>query len=239
MVKAIIHPESSAGWSPGDLEPVYSVSACGELIFPKGMHGVLKDYFCHSIARDPNDLRSHVRRILLEYEEGNSPGLYAALLDLFIALGKRGVGLRKRMLELAKAMLEPQQFKLLSDSFGHGLEPLHAPIISGSILGRGIEGSLDMIHPVGGGREGGARDALVEAREYIEYSQLDEARVVLERAILREPQRTELYMELLDVYRSTRDSINFSRMSWELKGREIPVPEAWQELMEYFRSFNG
>ena len=236
-MRATTHPEPLPDQFPGAFEPVYPVSGSTELLFPSEYHELLADFFCHCIARDPNDLRSHVRRILLEHEREDRGQLFAALLDLFIALGKRGIRLRGRMLEFAKDKLDPSQYGLLSESFAKGLDSFRVPVVFGSMLGRGIEGNLNLARPVTDKREA-TRDALVEAREYLEYSQLDEARTVLERAILREPRRAELYLDLLAIYRSTRDRGNFSRMSRELERMEAPLPEAWRELAEYFRSLN-
>lgn len=224
----------------GVLEPVFPVSGSTGLSFPSQYHEFLADYFCHCIARDPNDLRSHVRRIMLEREHSHGAGLYPALIDLFIALGQRGARLRLRMLEFAKDALQPQEYHLLRDAFAAGLDAGHAPTVFGSMLAKGVEGKLRLVVPCNGGvREGALRDVLLEAREYLEYSQLDEAREVLERAVLQEPQRLELQLELLDIYRSTRDQGNFFRMSQELEDAAVPVAEAWRELAQHFRSFNA
>jgi hypothetical protein len=219
------------------MEPMYPVLGSTGLCFPPEYHKLLADYFCHCIARDPNDLRSHVRRIFLEREQGRNIRLYAALFDLFIALGNRGSELRHRMLRLAKANLEPHQYNLLHESLAKGLDSIGAPIVHGSVLSRGIEGTLDLVSPAVEERTG-PRDALIEAREYLEYSQLDEARSLLERAVLQEPQRSDLHLELLAIYRSTRNESNFAKMVQELDGMTNPVPKAWQELAEFFRSRN-
>lgn len=219
------------------VEPVYPVSGSTELCFPPEYHRPLAGYFCHCIARDPNDLRSHVRRIFLEREQGQNMQLYAALFDLFIALGNRGSELRQRMLRLAKTNLESYQYDLLHESLAKGLDSIGVPIVHGSVLSRGIEGTLDLVSPAVE-EPTGPRDALIEAREYLEYSQLDEARSALERAVLEEPQRSDLHLELLAIYRSTRDESNFAKMVRELDGMTNPMPEAWQELAEFFRSRN-
>jgi hypothetical protein len=237
LVLATVPPEPFPEQFPEAVEPVYLVSGSTELNFPAECHGPLADHFCHCIVRDPSDLRSHVRRIVLEYEQGSPDGLYVALLDLFLALGGRGEGLRKRMLRFAKGRLDSGQYALLRESLAKGLEGVPVQFASGTMLGKGVEGRLDLARPSLERREK-ARDALLEAREYLEYSQLDEARNVLERALLQEPQRAELHLELLDIYRSTRDGDSFSRMSRSLEGVTIPVPEAWRELAEYFRSLN-
>lgn len=215
------------------VEPAFPVAESTDLSFPAEYQSELTGYFAHCVARDPRDLRSHVRRILLERETGNGDGLYAALIDLFIALGRQGGPLRRRMLEQSKECLESIQYQLLRGAYAEGLDAMSAPVAVGSVLGRGLEGRLDMVRPA---REkpADARDVLLEAREYMEYSQLDEARALLERAALEEPERLELLLELLDIYRSTRDEANFVKMTLQLADAGIAVPDEWLELAEHF-----
>lgn len=213
------------------VEPAFPVAESTELVFPAEYRAGLADYFCHCVARDPNDLRSHVRRILLEREHGDSDRLYAALVDLFIALGTRGAHLRRRMTELAKPDLPPEHYLTLRGAYTEGLSNM--AIIPGSVLCRGIEGHVHLTRAAGE-KSADTRDPLQEAREYMEYSQVDEARELLERAVLDQPYRPELILELLDIYRSTRDEANFTKMSLQLADAGIDVPDEWLALAEHF-----
>ncbi|CAL1239228.1 conserved protein of unknown function [Candidatus Methylocalor cossyra] len=221
------------------LEPVFWLSGTTELRFPVELHRPLADYFQHCITRQPSDLRSHVRRIFLAYEFESRADLYAALIDLFLALGRHGHPLRTRLLELAKPRLEEGQYAFLRQSLGTGLSISPACNVTGSLLSQGVAGHTNLIKPAPEAAPEAVRDPLLEAREYLEYCQLDEARELLERAVLAQPERRELHQELLDIYRLTRDKTNFAKMHHKLAGIAHPMPDAWQLLAESFRGSDG
>lgn len=220
------------------VEPAFPVTETTDLRFHPIFRFVLGDYFCHCVSRNPHDLLSHVRRIYFIYEYEPESEMFPAVLDLFIALGGKGLALRKRMLALAKSRLAIGHYKLLLDALVSGVDERQIGPVSGAFLQGGVEGSLTLVR-VGSQATDGPRDPLVEAREFLEYSQLDEARILLEEAILLTPQRLELHEELLDIYRSTRDEMSFFQMLEELDGIENPALEKWQGLAEFFRSRNG
>ncbi|MGZ8217077.1 type IV pilus assembly protein FimV [Methylomagnum sp.] len=218
------------------VEPAFSVAESNDLRFPPAYRDSFGEYFCHCIARNPRDLLSHVRRIVLARDHGADEELFPALLDLFLVLGSKGFDLRKRMLEFAKSVLAIGHYKQLLDSLAGG--PKGILVVPGSLLHFGLEGGLTLIHD--GDRQPNApRDPLVEAREFLEYSQLEEARILLEAALLLTPQRVDLHEELLEIYRSTRDEANFLQMFQELDGASNPARQKWEGLAEFFRSRNG
>jgi hypothetical protein len=79
------------------------------------------------------------------------------------------------------------------------------------------------------------RDPLLEAREHIEYSQLAEARTVLEEALPRQPSRIELHAELLLLYRATGDLDNFLRTREKLQQVVDSLPAIWDDCERYLR----
>ncbi len=97
LVSAVVPSEPFPKHLFGVLEPVFPVSESTGLSFPAQYHESLADYFCHCIARNPSDLLSHVRRIVLEHEHVRKAGVYPALIDLFIALGQRGARLSRKL----------------------------------------------------------------------------------------------------------------------------------------------
>mgnify|MGYP006276854891 CR=1 FL=1 len=108
------------------------------------------------------------------------------------------------------------------------------PVNQYSVLARGLEGSDRLVEqskqPVQI-----SIDPLELARDYIEYSQLDEAKSVLEKAILQQPERVELHHELLDLYRSTRDASGFNIMLNELSELKVELIDEWKQLNTYFK----
>lgn len=222
----------------GSREPVFTVRESRDLRFPPDCRDSLGEYFCHCITRNPRDLLSHVRRIVLAHDQGGDDELFPALFDLFIVLGNKGVELRKRMLGFARSELAMGHYKQLLDSLAIGMRERDIPTVPGSALQSGLEGWTVLIHD-GDHQSSSPRDPLLEAREFLEYSQLEEARILLEAAVLMAPHRVELHDELLEIYRSTRDEANFMQMFQELDGVLNPARKKWEGLMEFFRSRNG
>lgn len=220
------------------VEPAFVARETFDFRLPSVCRDSLGEYFCHCIARNPRDLLSHVRRIVLAHDQGASDELFPALLDLFIALGSKGLDLRKRMLGFARSELAVGHYKQLLDSLAMGLKEKGIPTVSGSMLQSGLEEWSILVHE-GDHQPNAPRDPLVEAREFLEYSQLEEARILLEAAVLMTPHRVDLHDELLDIYRSTRDEANFMQMFQELDGISNPSRKKWEGLVEFFRSRNG
>ena len=192
------------------------------------------EYITYRIVRSPNDLRNHVRRIVLQHDVGESEALYAALLDLFIVLGDKGRALRKRVLEGVQSRLGKQQYRVLSaclDSGSVESSGLSAP--PDSMLAAGLIGRRKLVEAVDGDREV-MRDPLIEAREYIEYCQLEQAQALLEQAVLNQPERLELHEELLVIYRSTRDKDSLLAFWRRLNEVHGSVPDIWQAAADSF-----
>jgi hypothetical protein len=81
-------------------------------------------------------------------------------------------------------------------------------------------------------------DPLELARDFIDYSQLAQAQLVLEAAVFKQPDRLELHKELLAIYRSTRDKAGFHEMFNKLTQTDFALPEGWQLLDVYFNELN-
>jgi hypothetical protein len=82
-------------------------------------------------------------------------------------------------------------------------------------------------------------DPLEIARDHIEYSQLEEAKQVLEKAILKQPTRQDLHHELLELYQSTLDSAGFYKMLAEITQSGVDTTGGWNQLDNYFKGRNN
>lgn len=192
------------------------------------------EYIAYRIVRSPTDLCNHIRRILLQDDIGDSDDLYAALLDLFIVLEKKGFALRKRVLEGAKSHLSNQQYRGLSACLkSDHVQCDELPASASSMLAKGLIGNCRLVEAVHDETEL-VRDPLIQAREHIEYCQIDQARAVLEQAILQQPQRIELHTDLLEIYQSTRDRDAFLTFWQRLNDSENPAPDVWQATADVF-----
>ncbi|MEN8260812.1 MAG: hypothetical protein ABFS02_09545 [Pseudomonadota bacterium] len=220
----------------GDGEQEFQLSGTKDLSLDGCIDPVAAlDYLAHCVARCPLDLASHVRRIFLCARMNLQEGLYGALLDLFIVLTGRGLSLRRRLLYGSKPQLKQEHFAALERSLGVDAGASgELPLTSRSMLYGGNTGSTRLVvaTELTGKDED---DPLIIARDHIEFSQLDEARSVLEQAIMLHPLRKELQLELVDLYQSMRDKENFRRMLENIDLSRSPVPEAWKKAMQFFQ----
>ena len=194
------------------------------------------DYLAQRVARVPQDLHSHVQRIHIHLQKQESAALAGALLDLFIVLEDKGRPLRERMLKLSQPHLDQDHYQLLFDGLSTGLSSTSPmPGVFFSMLSKGLVGSNRLVEFCDE-HEDDIEDVLAEARDYLEYSQINEARKVLEAAVLRDPHRAELHHELLDIYRSSHDVENFSTMFHRLNLEVGPLLKAWTQLADYLNN---
>jgi hypothetical protein len=78
------------------------------------------------------------------------------------------------------------------------------------------------------------QDPLQEAREHLEYGQLEEARQVLESAILAQPLRLDLHRDLLEIYRRSQAREAFLTMQRRLNIQTHPLADAWHAVADFF-----
>ncbi|MDP2902026.1 MAG: hypothetical protein Q8N96_02815 [Methylovulum sp.] len=187
------------------------------------------------IARKPKDLISHIQRIYYCFHTNLNEQLFAAIVDLLVVLDKRGQAISWRVLMGAKTRLSAEQFDALKKHLKDG--HADANLLLGnqySILTRGLLGVNNMVQPIK--KQGQiVYDALELARDYIEYSQLDEAKQVLENAIFEQPTRLDIHHELLALYQSMRDSAGFNQMLEQLTQSGIDLIDEWAQLNNYFK----
>lgn len=166
----------------------------------------LRDHLAHCISRNPADLRAHVLRIHLCARAHMGDELYGALLDLFIALGDKGQSLRARLLARCRNLLTAPRLIALGRGMAHGIAAMDVvPEAQHSRLCSGISGSRMVVAPAESGDMPIERDVAEEARDLLDSGQILEARTLLEQALLDEPQNMAVSLELLAIYRHTRD----------------------------------
>ncbi len=108
-----------------------------------------RDYLAHHVARVPNDLRVHVQRINVNRVYDDIDGTYGAVLDLFIALGKEGLTLRKRVLRQCAAVLRPETLQVLEQHLIGGITAMTPmPAAPRSVLTKGLVGNSGLVENV-------------------------------------------------------------------------------------------
>jgi hypothetical protein len=212
-----------------ETEPLFALSAVRVLGLDSRHHkSNVIDYLTYQVAREPVDLRCHVQRIGLLVSKGDGPGVYGALVDLFIGLGEKGLALRRRMLRTAKPLLSNDQSRALEEKLWSGLSALdRIPLSRASILAKNIRGSTELVG-LDDTQHTASHDLLDEARSHLEYGQLEDARRVLEEAMLQDPLREDVQSELLEIYVRSNDQSLLSSMIQALHFTGNPVPPAWQ-----------
>jgi hypothetical protein len=200
-----------------------------------GRNNQVANYLDHAITRAPQELRSHVQRIYLHLQGKDSEAVYGALVDLFIVLKAGGRSLRERMLKLAKAHLEDHHHRFLHHHLETGITELQEiPACRTSLLSKGISGTSRLVIK-GTSRFSAYQDPLQLARDHLEYGQIEQARQVLEKALLEQPSRPELQADLLDIYKRTHARDAFQTMHRRLQGLRHPQLQAWRELAVFFQ----
>jgi hypothetical protein len=176
------------------------------------------------VARNPTNLLAHVQRVHLWIEGRNPEETWAALLDLFIALGPRGSALRERMLRVADGVLTRECRDFLAASLPAGLDGTQPhPLAPSSVLSGWHAETLSRTSSE---RPSGAPDPLDEADTCLAAGKIEAARVILEAALVAEPARADLAGALLDIYRYTYDVSGLRDMRARL-GTELRSTGVW------------
>jgi len=185
----------------------------------------------YKVSTNPKQLISHVQRIYFTYREGLPEPLYAALVDLFSVLNGRGDELSKRMVSFAHTLLTEDQVKVLA----RYLADKNISLLAGnkfSVLTIGLVGSGVLLTEKN--KEVIEHDPLAIARDYVEYSQLDAAIETLETGMLEDPERQALQLDLLELYKVTKNSQAFTKMHDLLIEKDLGLSSDWQKLTDYF-----
>lgn len=189
----------------------------------------LAAHLAHAVGRHPHDLKSHVARVYLHHRHKDEEGLYSALLDLFIALEGKGLPLRTRLLNGSRSQLSAPHYAALKQYLVTPIAETNLPRGRTAVLPKGLTGFTRVVDEIVTVRET-IRDPLIEAREFIEYFQLDDARLVLEDALLTSPEREDLQAELLELYRATDDHQQWQIMRNKLAHLLGTLPRDWSEF---------
>jgi GNAT superfamily N-acetyltransferase len=96
---------------PG-MEPIFWQGAGHQLRPPAWFPlAPMIEHLAYVVARTPTDLTAHTRRVLLCLDQGDPARIAGSLADLFIALGSRGLGLRKQLFAQAEELLPEELAK--------------------------------------------------------------------------------------------------------------------------------
>jgi hypothetical protein len=191
------------------------------------------------VSKAPKNLQAHLERIYYCFQEHLDEQLFGALLDLLIVLNNTGLALAKRMIAGSKARLTEIQVATLTDLL-ETKDPKAKLLTDNrySIYSKGLQSAQVLVQLSDNDIEQ-EQDPLILARDFVEFSQLDSAIQVLEKAILIHPERIELHEELLSLYRSTRNQASFNLTYQAFLLKKLILPIEWQQLDDFFRGVNN
>jgi hypothetical protein len=205
--------------------------------------GLDRGYLRHleeRIQRDPRDLHAHVERVLLRIAHRDRADIYAALVDLCVALGTCGRALRARLVAAAAAQLTPGQRAFLEAHLDAGLDASSAgAAVRGSCLAWPVAGTMQIVRRRRAASEPPRGDALgpvALAREWIASGDDAAAQSLLEETLERDPGQAEVCLELLALYRRSGARADFERTRTALLGRRTARPEEWDRTAAWFES---
>ena len=197
---------------------------------------VLYQQLVYKVCRSPKRLVFHLQRIYYCFDNKLTEQLYAALIDLFYVLKGKGRALGSRIATEVSAILAEQE----ADKIRHYLVDYNEFLLIGnqySIFTTGRVSSLAVIKEAT--KVNTEYDVLTLARDYIEYSQLEQAMEVLEDGILEMPDRLELQTELLELYTITKRYPAYKKMTNQLQKNRIDITNEWQNAAKYFAELNN
>ncbi|WP_411727828.1 FimV family protein [Methyloglobulus sp.] len=191
------------------------------------------------VSKESSCLEAHMERIYYCFQNYLDEQLFGALVDLLVVLKRNGQALGKRMVIGSKSRLTENQFQVLTnhlDSKSSSMDLL--PGSRYSVFTKGLWSATALLQLNENSNEE-EYDPLALARDYVEFSQIDNAIHILEQAILVQPERMELHNELLLLFRSIRDEIRFNRTFEELSRKRLILPPEWKQLHDFFVGLNN
>lgn len=186
--------------------------------FPSPAHAErYLDFLAHRIARRPNDLLAHVRRILMARAYRQGKILVEALQALFRVLGGRGAGLRAHLLRLCEPLLDAATVQTLRNP-ASSARSAAIVIVTRSVSQR------TSARPAASGESA----LLTEALSYLDDGQIDEARSLLERHLKAFPADVGATQALIEIYQRARDHRALVALRQQLE----PLPESVRPLWQ-------
>jgi hypothetical protein len=126
-------PTGPTAWP---VDPVFTYQRSGRLDAEYGADALAAwRHLSCLVARDPLDLEAQTRRVLLSTQPPHQVQNFGALIDLFLALGDKGRGLRKALLDVSRTCLAEEELRFLDAHLDAGLaRRATLPSGTGSVL---------------------------------------------------------------------------------------------------------
>jgi hypothetical protein len=217
-------PADTESWV---VDPAFRFSSSGRLSAQGGIEELDSwRYLTSQICRDPLDLEAHVRRVLLSGRSSESGKAFSALVDLFLALGPAGKGLRAAMLNAVGAALSSDERGYFQTHLEQGLARGAAlPVGTAAALDQGLIGSPSMVARAL--HQAAEETAIQRASALLDQGDVAAARELLEDTLMQSPDAQDVATELLLIYRHSRDDEAVRAMKQKLTSKFGRLPAAW------------
>lgn len=191
------------------------------------------DQLNRKITQTPRDLHAHTQRIFMLYLQRDNPAYFGAVIDLLIALGPKGLGLKKSILAPTYGLLNRQQQ-------GYIQQHLHSGIArTAAVPSRYARLSPKLSSDTGAYNHDKSRrvegdQVLRKARYKLAMEHVDDAQALLEQALISDPSDMEIACELLELYRQYEKMDAFNSMTEQLAGSLLTAQDQWDDTARYF-----
>ncbi len=198
--------------------------------FPDDLRDTILDHLAHKIQRRPADLTAHIQRLKIYHQYDDREGQYGALLDLFIALGEKGKPLRLRMLRGILRCLTESQLNLFKVGMKKSIFSTDmTPLTRYSRLSGAVSGSVQVAGLLTATTQAPETSLIDEARDLLNGGQIEVAQALLENALLEIPAQEALSLELLMIYRHTKNRDAFRTFHEAMVNRPLAAQEKWDQ----------
>ena len=154
------------------------------------------------------------------------------MIDLFIALGPKGLELKKSILRPTYDLFEKEHASFIKKHLRSGIKATLSIPTRESRLSKGISSFADIVDRES--VDGKPYSPLSLAKEKLSLGELGYAQVILENALEDNPGDIEIANKLLDLYRNHEMSKEFTTMTTRLSGKTLASQEKWSETENYF-----
>lgn len=182
-----------------------------------------------AIDAKPEDFERHKELLKICYAKRDRDQYAKAMWRLFTVLRGRGQSLRERLLSIGFSMgTHPALEALAQAKDMRELEGIGRTFGYHSDAPRRVR-KLYLIESVkevaAAAGQGRSQDVMKEVDSLLEFGQIDQALVLLERAVLEMPQVAQLYPPLLELYERMDDSGRLAALASKIKKRAQRPPE--------------
>ena len=191
------------------------------------------DQLNRKITRNPRDLLAHTQRINLFFVQKENPAFFGAVIDLLIALGPKGIDLKKSILTPTYGLLNKEQQQYIHAHLHSGISRLEAVPSRYARLTPKLSSDTQKYNSDKSHREEGDQ-ILRKARYKLAMDHVDEAQTLLESALSDDPGDMEIACELLELYRQYEKVDAFWTMTKRLSGQSLAAEQQWEDTANYF-----